>query len=79
MSLIIYPNPNAGRFYVELNGIGRDLFTLEVFNSIGQMVYASQMNISQSKLVDLENKVPGIYIIRVSSKMKEIRQKIIIQ
>lgn len=79
MSVVIYPNPNNGKFYVELNGANSEEYTVELFNSLGQVIYASQMEMNNSHLVELQETLPGVYVVRVGNENTETHKRIIIQ
>ncbi|RMG16364.1 MAG: T9SS C-terminal target domain-containing protein [Bacteroidetes bacterium] len=58
----LYPNPNTGRFTVELEGIATPL-RLEVFNALGQLVHTRQLLPANSQTIRL-HQPPGLYVAR---------------
>ena len=56
----IYPNPSAGIFNIE----GQNIRKVEVFNVLGQPVYAKDTE-NGLIMIDLTNHAAGIYLIRV--------------
>ena len=63
----IYPNPNNGRFIVNLD---ENQNVVKIFNSLGQMVYENE-NASQSLNIDLSEKETGIYLININGKTQK--------
>ncbi len=62
-SLMVYPNPSYGRFTIEEKGNNGKL-EVEVYNVLGEKIYASILNASISQ-IDLSNNASGIYMYRV--------------
>lgn len=61
----LYPNPNNGRFTVELEGQDpNEEFLFQVFNLTGQAI---KSGILTSEEIDLGNIQPGIYILQLQS------------
>jgi len=69
--LLLYPNPSAGKFIVELmtEDVSAATATIEVFSEIGQRVYQEIVPMSEGNLhqeVQLQNSaLTGIYFVRV--------------
>ena len=59
-SVAVYPNPTTSRFTIE----GEDLNHVEVFNTIGQMVYETNCQ-GNSVEINLSNAEAGVYMVRV--------------
>lgn len=80
---LVFPNPNNGTFYIQNNtGKNLDLVSLEIFNAIGQRVYANtNIEIGKSTRYRLktENLNSGIYILRIKDRMQEQGLKVFIQ
>lgn len=68
----IYPNPNRGKFTIEVAGS----YDLEVLNAIGNVVYSAR--IMEQKTVDLSNENDGIYFIRLQNGEKIFTKRLII-
>ena len=79
MSLLIYPNPNSGKFYIELSGTTFGEYTVELFNSMGQIIYSGQMQMNNTHLIELNNTTPGMYTVRVGNEHTETRQRIVVE
>jgi hypothetical protein len=75
--LVVYPNPSGGIFYLQDPGfhIGK----LEVFNSLGQMVFHREhLDPSGDVGIDLRGSGAGLYMLMIRSGTQEINRKIII-
>jgi hypothetical protein len=59
----IYPNPNRGEFYVQLNSLS-DNIRIEVYDAIGQLIVVSNPN-NEKSAIDIKNFTSGIYLIRI--------------
>ncbi|MBX9852826.1 MAG: glycoside hydrolase family 9 protein [Cytophagaceae bacterium] len=76
----IFPNPNNGSFTLELNPDKDMKVEISVFNSVGIEVFYSQEELHEginSKKIDLENIVTGIYYVRVTAGESIYTEKII--
>jgi hypothetical protein len=66
----LYPNPNTGQFTVEIRNyeLGITNVTAEVYNMLGEKVYA-QSNIQHRIFnINISNQPNGVYLIHISSK-----------
>jgi len=73
----LYPNPNQGSFTIYLNDKQNDeSVSIEVFNSLGQVVYHSQSNLAKMN-ISLDQ-AQGVYFVKVASGNKSAVKKIII-
>jgi len=64
-SIKLYPNPNNGVFNLEVIGEKvRVNNVVEVYNMLGEKVYTTKLNSSNTKL-DLSDKTSGIYLYRM--------------
>jgi PKD repeat protein len=75
-NFIIYPNPNSGIFTVD-NSSTYKVHTIEILNSIGQIVYKSELT-EVRKTLDL-NLPTGIYLIKIISDKAGLTQKMVIR
>ncbi|MFN0216031.1 MAG: T9SS type A sorting domain-containing protein [Saprospiraceae bacterium] len=77
----LFPNPNRGVFWVEMNCKQLGELEFAFFNASGQMVY-SEIIIPQTNAfvqhVDLGNKGPGVYWLRIRSGAESWMHKIVI-
>ncbi|HOY30277.1 MAG TPA: T9SS type A sorting domain-containing protein [Bacteroidales bacterium] len=75
---LIYPNPSAGRFVVDMKVSSNIINTLEVFNLLGAKVYQTQLTGITSE-IDLMGQPGGVYLARISNGTKTYLEKIVIQ
>ncbi|HOZ30289.1 MAG TPA: T9SS type A sorting domain-containing protein, partial [Bacteroidales bacterium] len=63
----IYPNPNNGLFYMEFSIPFTQEIKIEVFNNLGQQVYAISKSYSSGyniQTIDLSGLAKGVYLIK---------------
>ena len=75
--VVIYPNPSSGIFQISPNGL--QLSKLEIYNLLGEKVYASPIKAENNLRIDLSNQSPGIYFVRIYEGEKISTAKIIVQ
>jgi hypothetical protein len=81
----LFPNPTRGIFTVELKNIGNtsEDFNLEIFNMVGQLVYAKKVPFrekSEQEEVQMDGAfAKGVYIVRVGQGDRSVTRKIVIQ
>ena len=65
----VYPNPTSGQLNIALSGYESRSVTLEVYNTMGQILYIKEIDEVQSgdEIIDLSSVANGMYLIRVSS------------
>ncbi len=82
---LIQPNPNEGKFNVVFSNIGwaDDNFNIEIFNTIGQMIYTDNIEAGQFTTalnIQLSNKISsGMYLIKLSSLNRSFSKNFIIE
>ena len=77
----IFPNPSNGNFTVKLQSSKNEELELNVFNSLGSVVYSEtdiQFTNSFSRTIDLEGNPEGLYFVKLSSGETNYVKKIII-
>jgi hypothetical protein len=81
--VLIYPNPSNGNLTVELlNCEIADALTIEIRNTLGQIVFYSEesgsigTSSSCKKEIDLSDMISGIYFIELKLKNEWMRKKI---
>lgn len=73
-----YPNPNNGKFYLELIGFEGDQ-QLEVIDMSGQRVFAKALRIHHAHLDQLDlDLAAGVYFVRVKNEFGVASQKIVV-
>ena len=73
----VFPNPSNGIINI-MNYGERGLFTVSVFNPVGQLVYSEKYNEFSQASVDLRNQPSGIYSVRIESEKESVTKSIII-
>ncbi|MCD6598373.1 MAG: T9SS type A sorting domain-containing protein [Bacteroidales bacterium] len=79
---IVYPNPNNGSFSISINSSKTSEASLQIYNLQGKIIYKQALYLSGTKQeikLSLDNKIMGIYLIRISSKNWTEIKKIIIE
>jgi len=79
MPLTVYPNPNAGKFYVELKTSKCKSQIIELFDSSGKLVYSGMIEWNKTLLINLDQAESGNYTLLMKNDKFEFRQQIIIQ
>ena len=77
-SIIIYPNPSKGLIYITNYPNTENLSQVEIFNSLGQLVFNSTISKSQVS-IDLSSNKPGIYLINIKTEHGYENKKIILE
>ncbi len=64
----VYPNPSHGIFTLDVTNPNSGKLKIAIFNSIGQVVYSTEMNsVKSTEQVNLGNMASGVYSIRLVS------------
>lgn len=82
ITYVISPNPNSGSFTINLNAVyPLGLTTLEIFNSLGQLIQSEQLNNQTNTLrKQLElNVAKGIYTVRLTTNGNVYSQKLVVK
>ena len=90
MEFKISPNPNNGTFEISVQNLasaspfegGLRGMSVEIFNSLGQIIYSQQINSSDNNFIEtisLDNISSGIYFVRVGDGINYGEQKLIIR
>ncbi|MDW3649618.1 MAG: T9SS type A sorting domain-containing protein [Bacteroidia bacterium] len=75
----VFPNPNSGIFFLELNPSTNPEARLEVFNELGQIIFRQEINQRRMK-VDLAGNSPGLYFLKIQATNGQIyAQKVILE
>lgn len=80
--VVISPNPSDGSFMLTFGGSSSEVFQLEIFNAIGQVVYAQQLNAvaaTNHAQLDLRQLAAGVYSLRLRSDKTSVTRKIVIR
>lgn len=78
----IYPNPGSGSFFVEIKSELKDVYSIQIQNSLGQVIYGDKImhsgNTTQ-KTISLEGFGKGIYTAIIQSGNNRYAHKIVIE
>ncbi|WP_425076200.1 reprolysin-like metallopeptidase [Psychroserpens sp. S379A] len=78
--IVIYPNPNKGRFNVKINNSNSEKVNISVFDIRGRRIFDNIYNGSSSfnQTVNLNNAQSGVYLVTVENGNNKITKRIII-
>ena len=80
-NLLIYPNPNFGKFTLEFYNSNSENIVISIYNNLNSLILKERVfNFYglYSKTFDLSNFSKGMYIIKVSLKNEDVLQKMIL-
>jgi hypothetical protein len=72
----VYPNTSSGKFNLSFTGDKNLVYSTEIFNSVGEKIYAS--SVFQSK-IDLSDKPSGVYYLHLNTVSKSLNTKVVIE
>lgn len=77
----VYPNPNNGQFYIQLNSKSTLQFKMSVRNTIGQTILNEQIIVKGlfSKQLDLTTFEKGVYFVCLENENEKLIKKIVVQ
>lgn len=78
-SLNLFPNPSNGKFSIDVNAPSNESLTVEVINSLGQVVFFQEKEIiegNNSINLVIEDVTNGQYIVRLTTESRVITRKI---
>lgn len=73
----IYPNPNEGKFSVNLPAFPKEKTIASIMNYLGQPLYSGQLTEQNNSLCIPQ--IPGIYFLKITSGPVEVTKKLIIR
>ena len=76
-TVTVYPNPTTGKLAVSLNNA--NIGTIEIYNLIGEKVYANSYNQQKSTEIDISNSPSGIYFLKIGDGVQVYTSKIVVQ
>ena len=77
--LNVMPNPNNGRFDLELLLSDTKDLRIEIYNSVGQMIQSFDTLIEGRRSIDLTKHASGIYYVNVSLAGAKVTRKVIVE
>jgi hypothetical protein len=81
IQVIAYPNPNNGKFWIQLNQFGAERVQVQILDSRGAVLQTRTVNAAETNTVDvnLSGKAKGLYLIRVVSDKNIQQLKVLLQ
>ena len=81
LSAKLFPNPNGGKFKVELTGEPEEEINLVVIDNLGRIIHQKQLkNFTGSYTETLELKLPnGVYTLLIKTDSEKLQRQFIIQ
>lgn len=76
-TILLFPNPNSGQFYLNLSPL-KDVSSISIIDVLGRLVY-STTKISPGTIEINQNLAAGMYVVKVSSGTSEIKLKMIVK
>jgi hypothetical protein len=77
----LYPNPNSGKFRVDLQGFSRGKLQISLYNALGQMVYRDALMVEDLDAgfsVDLGATDVGLYWLQVQQEHRVLQERVMI-
>jgi hypothetical protein len=77
----IFPNPSDGIFSIKISSLSNKPASLKIMNTLGTVVYQSNINVDPSKTMDIKltNQPEGIYYLNLKGEGVNLIKKVIIQ
>ncbi len=75
----IFPNPNDGRFIVDLEGTGSGLVLMKIFNHLGAQVHEPTITGLTPSKVEFEIRNPGVYFLQIIIDDKLFSKQIVVK
>jgi hypothetical protein len=75
-NIVLSPNPSNGIFNLS-NADGKEI-GVEVFNSLGQLVYQQKNNTALNSTINIQDQAAGIYFVKITSGGEEVIKKIVV-
>jgi hypothetical protein len=82
VSFRLYPNPNNGKFTVEINTLKKELLTIRIINNSGEEQYAIpnfEVNGRITKKIEIGNVSQGTYFFELTNGKETAIKKVVIQ
>lgn len=77
--LSISPNPTSDFISIKLKNSQEVIYSIEIFNSVGQKVGEEMVEQLKEVKVDISNLSSGVYIVRVSTSLGIVNKKIVVE
>jgi hypothetical protein len=76
-TVALSPNPNNGTFTIETNFDPREITTVQIYNSLGQLAY-SQAGLPQA-VITVPGMSKGLFVIKITTATNQFIQKMVVQ
>lgn len=77
VQILLYPNPSEGKFTVSAPDV--QLISVNIFDLTGKKVNYSEENHGSSLVIDLDEKISGIYLIQIVTDKGTTTKRIIVE
>jgi hypothetical protein len=80
--LRVYPNPNDGRFTIEMNTNAGETLHLQVFNQVGRLVYTADKEakgLTFKEQIDMGRQPAGVYYIKATTLQGSFNARFVIR
>lgn len=77
-NISVYPNPTKGVVYIMNNGTVEKDVTVNVYNSVGQIVMSRNFGSFMNEKIDLSNLTHGVYTLQVRTSTGVVNKSIVI-
>jgi alpha-tubulin suppressor-like RCC1 family protein len=76
----VFPNPSDGTFSFTVQSKHQDAIEgwVEIFNSVGRIIYAAHCNLQQMNMIRLSGAAKGLYMIRVHTSSGVFSEKVMV-
>lgn len=82
-ALLLYPNPNNGKFILTANGLKKkEVYRITIINEFGQVVYNNPVSLKSNRLyheINLEHIASGFYLLQLEGEEKVHSLKFVVQ
>lgn len=77
----LFPNPANQTLFYSMETLGHSSFTVEVFNSVGALVYTENFNATgkENRSLNLSGYAPGIYSLRLTNSEGAVNRRFVKQ
>jgi hypothetical protein len=80
ITFLIYPNPNSGVFYLQIQENASRIFLVKIFNHLGKELFYKEINKNGGLAkIDFSSYPKGVYLVQVSDHKTVASQKIILK
>ena len=75
----VYPNPSRGMINISNTKNDNSDYTVNVYNAIGQSVYARKITTASLTTIDLSSQPSGIYQVKITNNSGSFNQSVVIK